>query len=179
MPKFLKNLIKIWGPDIEDIECDTRSVTPPPNYDSPEVAIEFRDEKDICPRLSGRICFIIIVVTIVIIVAVGLGVGLNHAHHLGQGSSDGQGSADRLTRPNQRSIDSCQEKHFKTCAESGSVCSVTWNRPDYSRRVTRSPVIISEDVEESLFLGNVSICTSHSSQNLQGLDCSPFRKVFY
>ena len=84
-----KNFIKIWGPDIEDVECDTRSVTPPPNYDSPEVAIEFRDEKDICPRLSGRICFIVIVVTIVIIVAVGLGVGLNHAHHLGQGSMDG------------------------------------------------------------------------------------------
>ena len=56
---------------------------------------------------------------------------------------------------------------------------MTWNRPDYSRRVTRSPVIIREDVEESLFLGNVSICTSHSSQNPQGLDCSPFRKVFY
>ena len=72
----------------EDIECVSRSVTPPPNYDSPEVAIEFRDEKDICPRLSGRICFIVIVVTIVIIVAVGLGVGLNHVHHLGRGSTD-------------------------------------------------------------------------------------------
>ena len=72
----------------EDIECVSRSVTPPPNYDSPEVAIEFRDEKDICPRLSGRICFIVIVVTIIIIVAVGLGVGLNHVHHLGRESTD-------------------------------------------------------------------------------------------
>ena len=80
--------ITIVFQDPEDIECVSRTVTPPPNYDSPEVAIEFRDEKDICPRLSGRICFIVIVVTIVIIVAVGLGVGLNHVHHLGTGSSD-------------------------------------------------------------------------------------------
>ena len=78
----------VFSIGLEDIESVTRSVTPPPNYDSPEVAIEFRDEKDICPRLSGRLCFIVIVVTIVILVAVGLGVGLNHAHHLGPGSTD-------------------------------------------------------------------------------------------
>ena len=72
----------------ERFERESRSVTPPPNYDSPEVAIEFRDEKDICPRLSGRICFIVIVVTIGILVAVGHGVRLNHVHHLGRGSTN-------------------------------------------------------------------------------------------
>ena len=89
----------------ERFERESRSVTPPPNYDSPEVAIEFRDEQDICPRLSGRICFIIIVVTIVILVAVGLGVGLNHVHHLGRGSTDGFiWISSELFRPS-RSID--------------------------------------------------------------------------
>ena len=59
---------------------------------------------------------------------------------------------------------------------------MTWNRPEIesndSRRVTRSPVIIEEEFEESLFLGNVSICTSHSSQNVENTECKPARKVF-
>ena len=59
---------------------------------------------------------------------------------------------------------------------------MTWDRPEIesndSRRVTRSPVIIKEEFEESLFLGNVSICTSHSSQNFENKECRPDRKVF-
>ena len=58
---------------------------------------------------------------------------------------------------------------------------MTWNRPEIEsddvRRVTRSPVITREEPSDALFMGNVSICTSHSSQNYEGLDCSPIRKV--
>ena len=60
---------------------------------------------------------------------------------------------------------------------------MTWNRPEIEsddvRRVTRSPVITIEEPSGTLFMGNVSICTAHSSQNYEDLECSPSRNGFW